>query len=305
MLAGGWERARAAQDFWDKPGEVLATLAGLADLDGVCPDIQRMGAYLERAATLDEELRLDRLSLQEQLQSDALRSNPSVWSSVQAMFEGYRARYVASYARHHRAYRAEMAALRRSLTEAQARAEALRLLNTVKELGPPVGEAAITAVRGLLERAVPCTRPEQELTQLRADPRCPACGVAMEAAPPAQLVQRAIEALDEARVVQHKRLGSEAVRQVLEQPDTAIEQLVQAIQAADPSALDQAMDERVAVFLSAVLGERVVELESRDLIQHLTSRFPKFAAHNQHQVTEAIDSFLKNAVGGGAADLPR
>ena len=67
-----------------------------------------------------------------------------------------------------------------------------------------------------------------------AEPRCGRCGVGLDAAPATQIVRRALRALDEALAQQHRRLGSEAVRQVLDQPGSGLERFVQVVQPRTP-----------------------------------------------------------------------
>ena len=119
----------------------LASLARLADLNGLGPEIARVRSYLEdaRPQESEEELYLDRLSLLEQLSEERIFRGPAIWSSIQALFDLFKSKYLGAYVRHHRQYRAEVAGLRQELGKALPKVAALRLLNGIEELGAPQG----------------------------------------------------------------------------------------------------------------------------------------------------------------------
>ncbi|MEE9285442.1 MAG: hypothetical protein V3V35_06925 [Dehalococcoidia bacterium] len=281
--------------------EVLARLAALADLDGIGPQVADVRTYMESAQPPErlDELYLDHLSLVEQLVEEQIWANPGVWPSVRALFELYKAKYVPAYLSHHRRYRTETSDLRRQLDGAQARADALRLLNGIAELGPPVGEAALTASQGLRERLVPCQRPEQDLTGLASDPRCPACRVPLKAAPPTELVRRTLAALDAALEEQQRRLSSEAAHRILDRRDEPrLDRFLDVLRAADIGSLATVMDGELAAFLRELLGEATVDVSWAQLQRELNDQFPEIA----EQETGAFAAVLAEILDRAAAD---
>lgn len=300
VLVGGRPWAEPSELFVQgQAREVLARLAALADLDGIGPDISSMRDYLESAQPPEsqEELYVDRMSLLEQLVEERLWSNTGVWRSVEAMFELYKSKYVPAYLGHHRRYRAETATLRRQLEAAEDTATALRLLNVVEELGPPVGEAALTATQGLKERLVPCQETEQGLTGLATRPRCPSCGVAMTTAPPTEVVRRTLAALNTALAEQQRRLSSEAVRQILDRRDEPrLGRFLEVLRAADIGALATVMNEQLASFLRDLLGEASVVASWAWIQKELNDRFPEVGEEDTGAFGDAVGEILAQAI---------
>ncbi|MCH7554054.1 MAG: hypothetical protein IIC82_08670 [Chloroflexi bacterium] len=293
---GGPESANAVWQHGE--AEALRRLALLADLEGFVAQAVRVREYLELAEPpeSDDELYIDRLSLIEQASGKRAAMDQEVWPSILALFEGYKSRYIGAYLRHHRAYRIEVASLQKILDAAQPKVNTLKLLNQIKELGEPVGEAALTAAIGLLERQTPCTRMEQTLTALGSEPVCPACGVPMKASPPTQVVRRTLEYLDEALVQQRRRLSAEAVRQVLARPIHGLDQFLQVIQASDLKALDEVMDEDLAQFISKLLSEATVEISLSSMLQELEGKYPEVDEAETEAYGQAVKGFLDHAV---------
>jgi len=292
-------RPESANAVWQHgEGEALRRLALVADLEGFAAQAVLLREYLELAEPpeSDDELYIDRLSLIEQVFGKRAAMDPGVWPSILALFEGYKSRYIGAYLRHHRWYRTEVASLQKILEAAQPKVNTLKLLNQIKELGEPVGEAALTAAIGLLERQTPCTQMEPTLTALGSEPVCPACGVPMKASPPTQVVHRTLEYLDEALVQQRRRLSAEAVRQVLDRSIHGLDHFLQVLQASDLKALDDVMDEDLAQFISRLLSQATVEIPLSSMIQALEGKYPEVDEAETEAYGVAAKGFLDHAV---------
>ncbi len=284
----------------------LANLARLADLEGLAPEIARVRSYLEdaRPPESDEELYLDRLSLLEQLSAERIFRNPAPWSSIQALFDLFKSRYVGAYVKHHRQYRAEVAGLSEDLAKALPKVSALRLLNGIEELGTPQGESALVVAEGLAERLNPCGRQDIDLS-LQIDPLCPTCRTPMDTASPTQLVKRTLTSLDGALGTQMARLSQQAVTAALRRPgDPTLEQFLRVVLAADLVGLAQVMDEELAKSLKRLLGEVDDDLAQDELHRKLRERFPEMGVEQTAAFGEAMAGLLDEAAEGASSLNP-
>jgi hypothetical protein len=107
-----------------------------------------------------EELAADRSLLAEELTFVALATEPQRFPLARAALERFRRRYVVAYREHHTRHWAEMARLHAALLDEHAHAEALRRMNTLAELGPPMGSALLPPLKTCWQRppAVPSAR---------------------------------------------------------------------------------------------------------------------------------------------------
>jgi hypothetical protein len=273
----------------------LASLALLADLDGIGPEISRVRSYLEdaRPQESEEELYLDRLSLLEQLSEERIFRSPAIWSSIQALFDLFKSRYVGVYVRHHRQHRTEVVGLRQELGKALPKVSALRLLNGIDDLGVPEGESALVVAEGLVGHLTACGLQEIDLGHLQTEPLCPTCRVPLDIPAPAPLVRRTLLSLDGALATQMTRLSQRAVSMVLMRPDEPrLEQFLRVVQAADPAGLAQVMDEELADFLKRLLGQVVIEVSAKELHLKLLKQFPDLDAEQTTAFGEAMADLL-------------
>ena len=280
-------------------GGFLRRLASLAEAEELRAQVAAMESYLNAALPkqTDEELYLDRLSLQEQLSAGTVFEDSSLWPSVKALFELFKNEYIQAYIRHHRVHRSKVAELQQELKNAEGRAVALRLLDGIAELGDPVGEEALAAYERSVQTVRACGQSENDLANLGADPVCPACRVPLSASPPSAEVQAALVALTEALAQQQRRLSAEAVRQVLaEQHEARIDQFVKVLQVADVGALAQAMDEELADFLRRLLSEVTVELPLASLLREAREQFPTLSEEEISDFLAALEGTLRREI---------
>src|SRR6185295_13027764 len=141
-----------------------------------------------------------------------------------------------AYVRHHEMYWQTMAGIESHLIEGQTRSAALTRLNTVSELGPPVGDMALESIASLTEETSVCS-PTIDLTEVLAEsPVCPTCLIRLDQQPPLTQAEEALSRLDRAIERQLARLSSVAVRETLERSsDPRIERFVRVVQAAQLS----------------------------------------------------------------------
>ena len=242
-------------------GGFLRRLASLAEAEELRAQVAAMESYLNAALPkqTDEELYLDRFSLQEQSSAGTVFQDSSLWPSVKALFELFKNEYIQAYIRNHRVHRNKVTELQQELKNAEGRAIALRLLDGIAELGDPVGEEALAAY----ERSV----------------------------------QTALVALTEALAQQQRRLSAEAVRQVLaEQHAARIDQFVKVLQVADVGALAQAMDEELADFLRRLLSEATVKLPLASLLREAREQFPTLSEEEIGDFLAALEGTLRREI---------
>ena len=106
-----------------------------------------MRAFVREAAVppTAHDLALDKAIVMEQLQFASLVAVPHGLDTARAALDHFHKSYRSRYERHHSSYWTELARLRGQLLEAKNQVEALTRLNTLTELGPAVGERAMSA----------------------------------------------------------------------------------------------------------------------------------------------------------------
>ena len=270
----------AVQAEYDAPGSLAddvslcQRLAGLGDIAG---EVLAAASFLDEAHLRegDGELAMDRRSLEAQLALESLLPNLHLWPGLKSQVEWFEARYRAAYAAHHQGYHREMATLHHVLEDCAPEVAALDLVNTLEELGPPVGRELVEQHRWLLARVVPCPVAEGGDASLDEGPRCPRCQVSLTDEPPRGDVERFTRGLKQALREQQRRLSSEAVRQILaESGERRIDQFIKVVQTSDLSALVNTIDEELVEFVRSLLGEVHVDVEWRLVFSELCERFP-------------------------------
>lgn len=267
--------------------QALAAWQRLGPLAEAAPQIEAARAYLQGASLgLGEaELAMDRASLLEQINLDNLAANPHLWPSLQALFGWFRSRYSSLYQGHHTRYHQELAQGQARLREARLKLEALRRLNSIPELGLPLGPPQ-ERYQALVEGTRPCPNMGAALS-LEAQPRCPLCRLSLGAAPPAGEVSRFLEELEEALGQQHRRLGSQAIKHILARSqDSRIDRFLKVLQASDPSPLAQVLDDELTDFLRQLL------IQAQALAFPILARFKeRFPVLEEGQAEEAVAYF--------------
>ena len=236
----------------------------------------------------DEDMGMDRLSILEQLTVDNLVAHPHVWPSLRSRFEWFQARYRGAYQRRHRAYRQQMADLKRRLDGAERKAEALARLNTLRELGAPLDKEALKAYADLRRQAQPCAHAEAG-RDMNSGPVCPACGVTLSSEPPQAQVQAFLGQIEEGLAAQNRRLSSRAIRRILARgKGQRLEQFLQVVQASDASALAEVLDDDLVAFLRRLLREAEVAVPGRAVLDRLAQEFPTV---DEAQLPDVLSAF--------------
>ena len=267
--------------------EEVYLLRALAERLPDALEVLAMRAFTSEAAVppTDPDLSLDKAIVTEQLQFASLIPEPQRLNTARAALDSFRDRYRSRYETHHRAYWAEMARLRAQLLEAEGHAEALRKLNTLTELGTPVGEGALATYRELIEEASGCPLVEGLKDELGDGAVCPACGLRLDQQPPAERVSEVMQRIERAIDRQLARLSSVGVRQVLERSgDPRIDQFLRVVQAAQLSSLAEILDDDLIGYLRRFL----VESRIGSVLDPILSRLEEGTAPKAEEAQEAL-----------------
>ncbi|MEX0800747.1 MAG: hypothetical protein WD379_05985 [Dehalococcoidia bacterium] len=228
--------------------------------------------FLLRAALPDEEpdLAMDRSLVMEQLTPAALVTEPDRLAPVQAALERFRRRYAARYTHYHTEAWAETAREHARLLEARSRAEALRRINTLSELGPPVGVGALAASDELAAQAAGCPLIAGVEDIVLTDAVCPACGLSLDQPRATHRVDDVLLQVDRSLSKQMGRLSSSAVQQVLRRSnDPQVEHFLRVVQASQISSLCDVIDDELIGYLRRFLVESRIRAALEPVLDQL------------------------------------
>ncbi|MBI4301245.1 MAG: hypothetical protein HY664_01395 [Chloroflexi bacterium] len=260
----GLSKAASGEDFYvaarreyNTPEALAADMGlyeGLAQWRAIASEVVAVKAYLEEATVAEGEMAMDRASLLGQLTLTNLLSQPHLWPSVKALFDWFKTRYRTAYQSHHRRYHQELAKLHEDLEEAKPQLMALARLNSIVELGPPLGEELQGQYLPLLTITASCPAGNKEESLAGEQPLCPHCRLSMGAETPAKGVGYFLKQLAKALRKQQHRLSSETIRQILAQRgERRIDRFLKVVQASDLSPLVNTLDDELVTFLRQLL----------------------------------------------------
>ena len=133
--------------------------------------------------------------------------------------------------------------------------EALARFNEMVELGQPVGVEVPQLFKDISISFSVCSAEEDRLT-LEAVPYCETCLLRMDENAPSRDAEILFVATEKAMREYNRRLSSHGVRQILAHPTREqIDQFINLVQVADPSALVNVLDDEVVEFLRRFLKD--------------------------------------------------
>ncbi|HXG41725.1 MAG TPA: hypothetical protein VNL95_03260 [Dehalococcoidia bacterium] len=235
-----------AQDVW--------AMRALAERPQEALEVARMRRFLAEAVAPDPGLELDRTLAREQLSYGMLALEPRRLAAARAAFAAFVSHYRAAYDGFHRSYQQEVMRARERLLAAATSVRSLRLLGTLTELGPPVGQRAAARWETLVRELTPCSAEAPAMQEGEA--RCRRCGLAMDATSPSLPVDECIRRLEGALGRQMARLARALVSDALSaQPAPALQGLLRALQASQVAPLVEVLDEKVVGQVRRALAE--------------------------------------------------
>ena len=219
------------------------------------PEIIDARSYLEGAQIGPGygELSLSRVALLERIVMPVVLESAHVWQALKASFEQFRKRYADAYVAFHASYHDETAAMHQSLEQARRSVATLGYLNSLTELGKPMGTDLESRLERLAKRIHVCATVGDAL-QLEHSPRCLQCDLALGTRPPAREAASLVAEVEAALDEQNQRLSHLLVRDIMQgRADPRLDDLLKIVQASDLSALVNTLDEEMVEFIRGLL----------------------------------------------------
>lgn len=304
------ELAETARRLYPEPsglGEDVFLGRALIERPREARELARLRIFLAEAIVPETkpELAVDRTLAQEQLSFAVLVAEGHRWPGMRAAFDRFRDRYRAAYLEHHRQYWREALSLHGQLMDFAPKVFALRRLNTLTELGPPMGEKAIARYGELPARIGTCQLALRQKLELGQRARCPACGIALGQELPWQEAEDVQHGLERALSQQLQRLSSKAVRRVLLQSGEArVQEFIQVAQASQVQSLALILDDELLGFLRRFLVEARVQEVLRPLVLKLQEPVPDLDPETVDAAAEAVRRTIHNAFSAAQEALP-
>ena len=267
----------------------------------------RMRRFLAEAAVPESEpeLAIDRTLVLEGLSFATLVAEPHCWAAVRAAFERFRHRYQSAYLKHHHRYWEASLTFHAQLMDLASHAQALRRLNTLRELGPPLGEEALAEYEQLPQRIGACLLSASLEREPGQAARCSTCGISLNDEPPWEEVQRVRRRLERALNQQLQRLSSKAVSQILAASGEArMEQFLQLVQASQARSLADVLDDELLGFLRRLLVETRVKSLLAPVFAKLQEPIPDLSEEVVEDIAEKVARVIHDAFTTSQQALP-
>ena len=249
---------RAAYSDYRRLEADLATLRQMAELGRSTEQILRDQEYLEAAAVPPDRypsLSINRDALQAALSPVSLvKSRGRNWAALVQDVSRFKSRYASAYRTHHEHLHHELPLYDRELEAAQRKLAALELLNTVPELGEPLGEALESQLLELDPGPEACAVAVADL-QLENVPWCASCQLRLEQSLMAAQLARLVATIDVDLGAKNRQLSNLLVEGIIQgQVDERLEDFLKIVQASDLSALSNTLTPDLVAFIRRMLG---------------------------------------------------
>ena len=250
------------------------------------------------------DLALDRTIVQSQLRFAVLVAEPHRFPGTASSSADFRRRYQQTYRQHHDDYWLATLAIHSELMETGPRVEALRRLNTLSELGRPVGESATTIFSQILDETAGCSsigRLEEDLGDAAL---CPACQLPLDRDPPNERTRDVLSRIDRSLRRQMAHLSSSALRQVLSRSgDPRVEQFLKVVQASQISSLAEVLDDSLLGFLRRFLIEPRISSALEPVLSRL-EKGPPPREEAADQAMREVSRIIQRAARASRRTLP-
>jgi hypothetical protein len=302
--------AEAASRLYSSPSalaEDIYLCRALTESPNEARKAARMRRFIIEAVVPESEpeLAIDRTLALEELSFATLVAEPHRWAAMRAAFERFRHRYQSAYLKHHHRYWEASLTLHAQLMDLVSHVEALRRLNTLRELGPPLGEEALADYEQLPQRMGACLLSASLEREPGEAARCSACGISLNDEPPWEDVQRMRRRLERAISQQLQRLSSKAVKQILTASGEArVEQFVQLVQASQARSLADVLDDELLGFLRRLLVEAHVKSLLSPVFAKLQEPIPDLSEEVVEDIAEKVARVIHDAFTTSQQALP-
>lgn len=210
-------------------------------------------------------------------------------------FEKWKASYVHSYRKAHRAYYQKLKELETSLEALKPKARALVKMNTISELGPPLPTMGgiATDLATLEKRLYVCPDAEEAAVE-GAEPRCPKCSWTPANQPPVADVAKLSALVASGLADRFQRFKDVAINSILKNAAekgerSDLTKLLEIVQLANADALAGVLTDDLVDFLRKLLyDENLVQEEI--LLGPIVN---DVGAIEEDHIDEAVDKFAK------------
>lgn len=197
-------------------------------------------------------------------------ADPQRMRTAELAFNHFRGVYARRYEDFHAAYWTAASRLHTRLLESRRDVQALTRLNSLMELGAPVGEVTIVAHEELTAATTVCD-PATDLTDtLKTATVCAVCHLRLGAADHDEATGAVLKGLSKSIKLQLSRLSSVAVRAILERSsDPRVERFLKVVQAAQITTLTEILDDALVGYLRRFLLEARISMLLEPILDHV------------------------------------
>jgi len=269
----------------------------LASVSSITAEVIEAKNYLDALSLRekDKELAADKISILGQISLTSLLQNPQLWPGIREQYSQFKKRYRSAYQIHHRDYYKVVASLAKDLEDAQSKVSALQQLNTISELGSPLGQGLKERHAQLFSLLSACSIIKVTDVNVESSPTCSECLLALTKEPPEEEVRAFLDELQEALDEQLRRVSDEAIRSILAQSkQSKVKKFVEIVQAADLASLINVMDAKLVNFIRELLRESNIQTEPSLVLDELAEKFPAVEEEQVPEVASELEDLLEN-----------
>jgi hypothetical protein len=251
--------------------------------------------YLFGACDIDAPVDAQRDLIKCFFEFDALLADPAIIPVRLQNFEKWKASYVHSYRKAHRAYYKKLTELETSLGTLKPKARALVKMNTIVEIGPPLPTMHSVAadLAAIEKRLYVCPDAEHAAVE-GAAPTCPKCSWTALDQPPAAEVAKLTALVASGLADRFQRFKDAAISSILkkateqgDRPD--LTKLLEIVQLTNSDALAGVLTDDLVDFLRKLLYDENLVQEEIQLGPIVSDVGPIEEDH----IDEAVDKFAK------------
>ena len=253
-----YQQARSNLGSPQALSEDLGVLGRIEVLEEFLPELRQAVRYLDGAVIKAgyEELALVRGALISQFSLPYLLDRGLSPESLIAQFKRFRDDYSRAYRVHHRLYHSKSVALRARLEDEAARLGALNHLNSISELGDPLGRELEEQHNSLKEAVKSCDLNSQDLP-LDDDPQCSSCSLFLGEVLPTQDVELFQRRVGGSLLEQNRRLSLVLVDRIVHgQANRRLEDFLKIVQASDLASLTNTLNDEMVLFIRRLVAGR-------------------------------------------------
>ena len=238
--------------------EDLSLLHQLSLLGRSAEDILKAQEYLEGALVppnTHPALSVDHKALREALApANLVQAGGRTWGALEQEFSRFKSNFANAYRVHHEVVHEALPAFQLDLELARRNFGAVEMLNSLSELGEPVGAGLSDSLSQLEEAPTNCTISKAHL-DLESLPWCSSCRLTMETSLPSAELGRLLPAIDGALGTKNRQLSNLLVERILHgQADGRLDDFLKIVQASDLSALATTLNQELLGFIRLLLA---------------------------------------------------